>query len=223
VESSSGSETEEEEQGKDSGFSDSREESSTTGPVSKRDEVIPAMASNYRKLLKNIGEDPTREGLLDTPMRAAKALNFFTKGYQETLGEVVKNAVFTEPTDEMVVVKDIEMFSLCEHHLVPFMGQVSIGYLPRGKVLGLSKLARIVEMFSRRLQVQERLTREIARAVWEAVEPAGVGVVVEAGHMCMVMRGVQKINSKTVTSSMLGNFRDDPKTRQEFLTLVKEH
>jgi len=223
VESSSGSETEEEEQGKDSGFSDSREESSTKGPVSKRDEVIPAMASNYRNLLKNIGEDPTREGLLDTPMRAAKALNFFTKGYQETLGEVVKNAVFTEPTDEMVVVKDIEMFSLCEHHLVPFMGQVSIGYLPRGKVLGLSKLARIVEMFSRRLQVQERLTREIARAVWEAVEPAGVGVVVEAGHMCMVMRGVQKINSKTVTSSMLGNFRDDPKTRQEFLTLVKEH
>merc|ERR1719397_787051 len=207
VESSSSSETEEEEQAKDSGFSDSREEPNVA-LVSKRDEVVPAMASSYRNLLKNIGEDPTREGLLDTPMRAAKALNFFTKGYQETLHEVVK---------------DIEMFSLCEPHLVPFMGHVSIGYLPRGKVLGLSKLARIVEMFSRRLQVQERLTREIANAVWEAVEPAGVGVVVEAGHMCMVMRGVQKINSKTVTSSMLGHFRDDPKTRQEFLTLVKEH
>lgn len=224
VTESSSSETEEEEHfsAKDSGFSDSREEP-TVAPLSKRDEVLPAMASNYRNLLKNIGEDPTREGLLDTPMRAAKALNFFTKGYQESLPDVVKNAVFTEQTDEMVVVKDIEMFSLCEHHLVPFMGHVSIGYLPRGKVLGLSKLARIVEMFSRRLQVQERLTREIANAVWEAVEPAGVGVVVEAGHMCMVMRGVQKINSKTVTSCMLGHFRDDPKTRQEFLTLVKAH
>merc|ERR1712210_251687 len=185
--------------------------------------VLPVVADSYRDIIKMVGEDPNREGLLETPMRAAKAITFFTKGYQESLCGVVKNAVFTEPTDEMVVVKDIEMFSLCEHHLVPFMGHVSIGYLPRGKVLGLSKLARIVEMFSRRLQVQERLTREIANAVWEAVEPAGVGVVVEAGHMCMVMRGVQKINSKTVTSSMLGHFRDDPKTRQEFLTLVKEH
>merc|ERR1719273_2848705 len=169
--------------------------------------VLPVVADSYRDIIKMLGEDPDREGLLDTPMRAAKAITFFTKGYQETVQQVVKNAVFTEPTDEMVVVKDIEFFTLCEHHLVPFMGHVSIGYLPRGKVLGLSKLARIVEMFSRRLQV----------------EPAGVGVVVEAGHMCMVMRGVQKINSKTVTSSMLGNFRDDPKTRQEFLTLVKEH
>merc|ERR1719151_260796 len=185
--------------------------------------VLPVVADSYRDIIKMVGEDPNREGLLETPMRAAKAITFFTKGYQETVQEVVKNAVFSEPTDEMVVVKDIEMFTLCEHHMVPFMGKVSIGYLPRGKVLGLSKLARIVEMYSRRLQVQERLTREIANAVWEAVEPAGVGVVVEAGHMCMVMRGVQKINSKTVTSSMLGHFRDDPKTRQEFLTLVKEH
>merc|ERR1719219_2790538 len=208
-------------QEKDSGYSDG----DSCGQEKERqdEELLPLVAASYRNIISQLGEDPTREGLVDTPMRAAKAMMFFTKGYQETVQEVVKNAVFSEPTDEMVVVKDIEMFSLCEHHLVPIIGHVSIGYLPRGKVLGLSKLARIVEMFSRRLQVQERLTREIANAVWEAVEPAGVGVVVEAGHMCMVMRGVQKINSKTVTSSMLGHFRDDPKTRQEFLTLVKEH
>ena len=196
------------------------------------------MAASYRAVLKQVGEDPNREGLLDTPMRAAKAMMFFTKGYSETVQEVVKNAIFTEETDEMVVVRDIEFFTLCEHHLVPFMGKASIGknpadclsrsqqlssgYLPRGKVVGLSKLARIVEMYSRRLQVQERLTRQIAGAVWEAVSPSGVGVVVEACHMCMVMRGVQKINSKTVTSSMLGVFRDDPKTRSEFLSLLKD-
>lgn len=189
----------------------------------KRESQLDAVASSYRGILQNLGEDPTREGLVNTPMRAAKAIMFFTKGYEETVAECVENAVFTEATDEMVLVKDIEMFSLCEHHLVPFMGKVSIGYLPRGKVLGLSKLARIVEMFCRRLQVQERLTREIAGAVWEAISPAGVGVVVEASHMCMVMRGVQKINSKTITSTMLGNFRDDPKTRAEFLTLTKNN
>jgi len=178
-----------------------------------REELLPAIATNYRILLKQVGEDPIREGLVETPMRAAKAMLYFTKGYQETVHDVVKD------TDEMVVVKDIEFFTLCEHHLVLFFGKVSIGYLPLGKVVGLSKLARIVEMYSRRLQVQERLTREVATAVWEAVAPSGVGVVVEACHMCMVMRGVQKINSKTMTSSMLGVFRDDPKTRTEFLAL----
>jgi len=178
----------EDEEGKS--FEDRKVKRSWSVDVKKREAametVLPVVADSYRDIIKMLGEDPNREGLLETPMRAAKAITFFTKGYQETVQEVVKNAVFSEPTDEMVVVKDIEMFSLCEHHLVPFMGHVSIGYLPRGKVLGLSKLARIVEMFSRRLQVQERLTREIANAVWEAIEPAGVGVVVRASHMCMV-------------------------------------
>jgi len=154
-------------------------------------------------------------------MRAAKALMFFTKGYEDTIGNAVKNAVFLEDTDEVVLVKDIEIFSLCEHHLVPIMGKVSIAYLPKGKVLGLSKLARIVEIYARRLQVQERLTKEIAEAVKAAVDPAGVGVVIEASHMCMVMRGVQKTTSQTVTSCMLGEFRDNPKTRSEFLTLLR--
>merc|ERR1719219_1047801 len=190
-------------QEKDSGYSDG--DCQTQEKERQDEELLPLVAASYRNIISQLGEDPTREGLVDTPMRAAKAMMFFTKGYQETVQEVVK---------------DIEFFTLCEHHLVPFMGKASIGYLPRGKVLGLSKLARIVEMFSRRLQVQERLTREIAGAVWEAVSPAGVGVVVEACHMCMVMRGVQKINSKTITSCMLGNFRDDPKTRTEFLTLT---
>ncbi|XP_072933830.1 GTP cyclohydrolase 1 isoform X1 [Epargyreus clarus] len=185
-----------------------------------REALLPDMASSYKLLLTGLGEDPERQGLLKTPERAAKAMLFFTKGYDQSLEEVLNNAIFDEDTDEMVVVKDIEMFSMCEHHLVPFYGKVSIGYLPQGKILGLSKLARIVEIFSRRLQVQERLTKQIAIAVTQAVRPAGVAVVIEGVHMCMVMRGVQKINSKTVTSTMLGVFRDDPKTREEFLNLV---
>ncbi|XP_053620789.1 GTP cyclohydrolase 1 isoform X1 [Plodia interpunctella] len=185
-----------------------------------REALLPDMANSYRLLLTGLGEDPQRDGLLKTPERAAKAMLFFTKGYDQSLEEVLNNAIFDEDTDEMVVVKDIEMFSMCEHHLVPFYGKVSIGYLPQGKILGLSKLARIVEIFSRRLQVQERLTKQVAVAVTQAVRPAGVAVVIEGVHMCMVMRGVQKINSKTVTSTMLGVFRDDPKTREEFLNLV---
>lgn len=185
-----------------------------------RESLLPDMASAYRLLLTSLGEDPNRQGLLKTPERAAKAMLYFTKGYDQSLDEVLNNAIFDEDTDEMVVVKDIEMFSMCEHHLVPFYGKVSIGYLPQGKILGLSKLARIVEIYCRRLQVQERLTKQIALAVTQAVRPAGVAVVIEGVHMCMVMRGVQKINSKTVTSTMLGVFRDDPKTREEFLNLV---
>ncbi|KAI4472115.1 gtp cyclohydrolase i [Holotrichia oblita] len=185
-----------------------------------REDMLPDMARSYRLLLSSLGENPDRQGLLKTPERAAKAMLFFTKGYDQSLEEVLNDAIFDEDHDEMVVVKDIEMFSMCEHHLVPFYGKVSIGYLPCGKILGLSKLARIVEIYSRRLQVQERLTKQIAVAVTKAVQPAGVAVVVEGVHMCMVMRGVQKINSKTVTSTMLGVFRDDPKTREEFLNLV---
>jgi len=179
------------------------------------------LADAYLDILYTIGEDPNRQGLKKTPERAAKALLHFTKGYEEKISDVVKDAIFDENIDDMVIVKDIDMFSLCEHHMVPFIGRVSIGYLPNKKVLGLSKLARIVEVFSRRLQVQERLTAEIANAVFEAVQPSGVGVIIEATHMCMVMRGVQKLNSKTVTSTMLGCFKEDIKKRDEFFTLMQ--
>ncbi|XP_055879764.1 GTP cyclohydrolase 1-like [Biomphalaria glabrata] len=184
------------------------------------DDIASDMAVQYKKILEHLGENPSRQGLLKTPERAAKAMMFFTKGYKENIADVLNDAVFDENHDDVVIVKDIEMFSLCEHHLVPFMGKVHIGYLPNNKILGLSKLARIVEVYSRRLQVQERLTKQIALAITEAIQPAGVGVVVEACHMCMVMRGVQKLNSKTITSTMLGVFRDDPKTREEFLSLT---
>ncbi|XP_048362994.1 GTP cyclohydrolase 1-like [Sphaerodactylus townsendi] len=182
---------------------------------------LQALEAAYATILQGLDENPARQGLQLTPRRAAKAMQFLTKGYRETVADILNDAVFDEDHDEMVIVKDIDMFSLCEHHLVPFFGKVHIGYLPRKKVVGLSKLARIVEIFSRRLQVQERLTKQIAMAITEALKPVGVAVVIEASHMCMIMRGVQKMNSKTVTSAMLGVLREDPKTREEFLALIK--
>uniref|UniRef100_A0A452F7E4 GTP cyclohydrolase 1 n=1 Tax=Capra hircus TaxID=9925 RepID=A0A452F7E4_CAPHI len=181
---------------------------------------LPNLAAAYSSILRSLGEDPERQGLIKTPWRAATAMQFFTKGYQETISDVLNDAIFDEDHDEMVIVKDIDMFSMCEHHLVPFVGKVHIGYLPNKQVLGLSKLARLTELLVTSA-VQERLTKQIAVAITEALRPAGVGVVVEATHMCMVMRGVQKMNSRTVTSTMLGVFREDPKTREEFLTLIK--
>ena len=174
----------------------------------------------YRELIEGIGEDPDREGLRFTPGRAAKALAFLTRGYNQSLDEVVNDALFETNLDEIVLVKDIELYSLCEHHLLPFIGKCHVGYLPRGRVLGLSKVARIVDMYARRLQIQETLTQQIANTILDITGAAGVGVIVEAQHLCMAMRGVEKQHSTMKTSVMLGSFRDNPPTRAEFLQLA---
>jgi len=174
----------------------------------------------YREILARLGEDPNREGLLSTPSRVEKSLDFLTKGYEEDPNKLLRGALFNVDYDEMVIVKDIEMFSLCEHHMLPFFGRVHVAYIPNGKVIGLSKIPRLVEVFARRLQVQERLTRQIADAIQEAINPQGVGVVIEARHLCMMMRGIEKQNSSTVTSAMVGCFRQK-ETRTEFLSLVR--
>ncbi|RKU06419.1 GTP cyclohydrolase I FolE [Candidatus Poribacteria bacterium] len=179
------------------------------------------LESLYTQILKNIGEDPNRQGLAKTPLRAAKALEFLTSGYHQELNIVLNEAIFDEDFDEMVIVKDIEFYSLCEHHILPFWGKCHVGYLPRKQIIGISKIPRIVDMFARRLQVQERLTREIAEALETVLDPTGVGVVMEAQHMCMMARGVEKQASKMTTNAMLGTFREDSSTRAEFLRCVQ--
>jgi len=174
----------------------------------------------FSKIIAAVGEDLNREGLIDTPKRAAEAFKFLNNGYEKNLDEVLNNAVFTADTEDMVIVKDIELYSLCEHHLLPFIGKCHVGYLPRGKVLGLSKVARIVDMYARRLQIQEKLTKQIADAIETAVDAKGVAVVIEAKHLCMMMRGVEKQNSVMTTSVMTGIFRKEMNTRSEFLSLI---
>jgi len=181
---------------------------------------LDSLSTHYRGIIEGLGENPDREGLQDTPQRAAKAMQFLTRGYHQSLEELVNGAVFESAMDEMVLVKDIELYSLCEHHLLPFIGKCHIAYLPAGRVLGLSKFARIVDMYARRMQIQENLTRQIAEAVLQVTDAKGVAVVIEARHLCMMMRGVEKQNSSMTSSVMLGAFRDKQSTRQEFLMLI---
>lgn len=179
------------------------------------------MDQEFRRIIEAIGEDPSREGLLKTPERASRALSFLTQGYAQTLETILNGAVFESDSDEMVIVKDIEMYSMCEHHMLPFIGKCHVAYLPKGKVIGLSKVARIVDMYARRLQIQENLTKQIADAVQQVTQGQGVGVVVESKHLCMMMRGVEKQNSTMTTSVMLGSFKKDINTRNEFLSLIR--
>ena len=180
----------------------------------------PSLAEHYREILVGVGENPEREGLLDTPKRAAKAMQYLCNGYTTRLEDVINGALFESQNDEMVIVRDIELYSLCEHHMLPFIGKAHVAYLPTGRVLGLSKVARVVDMFARRLQIQENLTRQIADAIQHITDAAGVAVVIEAKHMCMMMRGVEKQNSVMTSSVMLGAFRESSTTRKEFLQLI---
>ncbi len=193
---------------------------SPRGRSPRKSPPADALAPLVRRLLEGLGEDPRREGLRLTPARVAESLRFLTRGYSLRVEDALGDGVFEGECDEMVVVKDIELYSLCEHHLLPFIGKAHVAYLPDRRILGLSRLPRIVEMFSRRLQIQERLTIEIAHAIQDAIRPKGVAVVIEAAHLCMMMRGVEKQNSRAVTSCMLGRFKSDPRTRSEFLGLV---
>ncbi|MGA2357486.1 MAG: GTP cyclohydrolase I FolE [Terriglobales bacterium] len=192
---------------------------STTSPATLTSATYEELV---REMIVRLGEDPDREGLSRTPARVEKAMRFLVKGYKEDPEALLRKALFTVGYDEMVIVKDIEMFSLCEHHLLPFFGKVHVAYIPNGKVIGLSKIPRLIEAFSRRLQIQERLTTQIAEAIQNAIEPQGVGVVIEARHLCMMMRGVEKQHSSAVTSSMLGSFRNEEETRTEFLSLIRQ-
>jgi GTP cyclohydrolase IA len=193
-----------------------------TMPTTKEADEM-ALEKAYREVLARIGEDADRDGLKRTPERMAKSIQFLTRGYHENPEQLLRGALFDVDYDEMVIVKDIEMFSLCEHHMLPFFGKVHVAYLPKGRVIGLSKIPRLVDTFARRLQVQERLTKQIADSIQEAIQPIGVGVVIEARHLCMMMRGVEKQHSATVTSSMLGAFRQEHETREEFLSLIRSN
>lgn len=179
------------------------------------------MEEHFRAIIESIGENPEREGLLKTPHRAARAMEFLTQGYEQDLNEIVNDAIFASTNDEMVIVRDIELYSMCEHHLLPFIGKCHVAYLPAGKVIGLSKIPRIVDMFARRLQIQENLTKQIGDSIQQVTDAHGVAVVIEAKHLCAMMRGVEKQNSSMITSMMVGRFRDDPRTRQEFLSLLR--
>ncbi|MYB89735.1 MAG: GTP cyclohydrolase I FolE [Proteobacteria bacterium] len=189
--------------------------------VADSEDRDPELEAGVRKVLQLLGENPGRDGLLDTPKRVSRALHFLTSGYELSVSDVVSDALFEEHCEEMVIVKDVEFYSLCEHHILPFYGRAHIGYLPKERVIGLSKIARVVDVFARRLQVQERLTTQIASGLLDVLDAYGVAVVLEASHFCMIMRGVQKQNSKTVTSSMLGAFRDDSRSRAEFMELIR--
>ena len=189
-------------------------------PAGTSPEALAEYAQMLRRQIEIIGEDPERQGLLKTPERVAKAMAFMTQGYYQDPRAVIGDAIFEESHSNMILVRDIELYSLCEHHMLPFVGKAHVAYIPDGRIVGLSKVARLVDVFARRLQVQERLTDQIAQALTDVLQPRGVGVVIEAAHFCMMMRGVEKQNSKTVTSAVLGSFRDDPKTRDEFLRLI---